>query len=210
MTAHAVVHKIGVIRHAARRKPTVGIMAGIALGGCHHMIRSFATRDHAIMTAGTNADGLRMIDGAGRQWRPRIRCGVMTEITGVGTEYMAACRFAMTISTNTNYPGMIDRRGCDWRPRRREDLMASVASIGGTNVIDTLATCGHAMTACAIAGKPAVIGNTAGAKPTGGVMTNIALLCRWRMSWPLATRQGTVMTVGTNADSLCMIGCTIG
>ena len=78
MTDRAVIHEIGVVD--VGRYPCRGGMAVVALLRSNNVGRRFTTGGHIVMTTGTGANDLCMIDGARRDGRPRRQSRVMTGI----------------------------------------------------------------------------------------------------------------------------------
>ena len=65
-------------------------MAGIAIVGGIGMISRFTLRDAVIVTAGTGADDMAMINICRLYRCPRYRTRLMTGITGIGAINMVA------------------------------------------------------------------------------------------------------------------------
>ena len=136
MTGKTITAKRRMVGHcgAGNIEPICGVMTSVALSRGNNVIRSLATRLQTVVTTGTSADGLCVIDRAGRHglpigaWRRAVTSDTFISRGNVWH------RFSMAVFADTNDLRMVNRL---WRhrcPGRRETLMTGIANRACRNV----------------------------------------------------------------------------
>jgi len=65
MALNAIIDKRGVVRNAIGDYPSIGVMAGIALGASDNMVVRFALRESTIVTTAAATNHFLMVDLTG-------------------------------------------------------------------------------------------------------------------------------------------------
>lgn len=138
MTGDTVIDKRCVVHR--RRYPLLGTVAIVTFLRGGNMGRTFAGRNHIVVTAGAHTQYFRMINTALRHRGPGRWTYRMTGIAGISSidviGTFTGCRYPIVATdTGTNNLCVINIGTGDRNPWRRPGLMTGVTRVGSSNMI---------------------------------------------------------------------------